>query len=60
MWYYDMSFFGGTDGNTDSEVYKAATGVSLTIAVVTLLASAFVIIIFYIRQKHNTQTGEEA
>ena len=53
-------FFDGTDGNTDSEAtYKAATGVSLTIAVVTLLASAIVIIIFYIRQR-RIRTGEEA
>ena len=53
-------FFDGTDGNTDSEaMYKAATGVSLTIAVVTLLASAIVIIIFYIRQR-RIRTGEEA
>ena len=54
-----MHCFDGADGNTDSEVYKAATGVSLTIAVVTLLASAFVIIIFYIRQR-RVRTGEEA
>ena len=48
---------GGADANTGA--YKAAIGVSLGLAIVTLLALVFVIIIVYIRQKQR-ETGEEA